>query len=264
MSQPLDNVRNGVDTFSPGTFSPHPQRASVATMLRAQAIMEAKLFLRHGEQALLSFIIPIGALLAVHFLPLMDTDDPVTEALPLMLAIAAMSSGFTGQAISLAFDRRYGALKRTGASGVPAWTIIVGKIAGVAVVSILQFALLTAIAFLLGWRVGMLEFFGAWLVFFMGVAAFTAVGMMLGGTFSSEFVLGVANLIWVAFVGAAAFVLFRSEGDPSLAVQIIPSVALAEGIQNAFQSIFPTTQLIILAAWLIAGVLAAVKWFRFN
>lgn len=264
MSQPLDNAHTNVDNFSPGTFAPNPRRASVSTMLRAQSVMEAKLFLRHGEQALLSFIIPIGALLAVYFLPLMDSADPVTDALPLMLAIAAMSSGFTGQAISLAFDRRYGALKRTGASGVPAWTIITGKIVGVAMVSVLQFVLLTGIASLLGWRAGIGEFLGAWLVFLMGVAAFTALGMMLGGTFSSEIVLGVANLIWVAFVGAAAFVLFRSAGDPSLAVQIIPSVALAEGIQTAFHGGVPTTQLLILAGWLVAGVLAAVKWFRFN
>lgn len=263
----MNSTHGHVDTsasFAPGTFTPNPRRASVAHMLKAQGIVEAKLFLRHGEQALLSFIIPIGALLAIYFLPLVDAADPVAASLPLMLAIAAMSSGFTGQAISLAFDRRYGALKRTGASGVPAWTIIMGKIIGVVTVSILQFVLLTGLAFVLGWRVSFVWLMGGWLVFLLGVAAFTAVGMMLGGTFSSEIVLGVANLIWVAFVGAAAFVLFRFDGDPSLAIQLIPSVALAEGLDNAFNGIVPITQILILFGWLVAGTAAATKWFRFN
>lgn len=263
----MNNTRGHVepsDSFAPGTFAPNPRRATVQRMLVSQGFVEAKLFLRHGEQALLSFIIPIGALLAIYFLPLIDDADPVSTSLPLMLAIAAMSSGFTGQSISLAFDRRYGALKRTGASGVPAWTIIVGKIIGVVTVSVLQFVLLTGLSFILGWRVSILSFFGGWLVFLVGVAAFTSLGMLLGGTFSSELVLGVANLIWVAFVGAAAFVLFRVEGDPSLVTQLIPSVALAEGLDVALNGAVPLCQIAILAGWLAIGGIAATKWFRFN
>lgn len=257
-------LNEGSPNFAPGTFTPNPKRAKVERMLVSQGVVEAKLFLRHGEQALLSFIIPIGALLAIYFLPLIDAADPVASSLPLMLAIAAMSSGFTGQAISLAFDRRYGALKRTGASGVPAWTIILGKIIGVVTVSILQFILLTGLAFVLGWRVSLLALLGGWLVFLIGVAAFTSIGMLLGGTFSSELVLGVANLIWVAFVGAAAFVLFRLNGDPSLAIQLIPSVALAEGLDRAFSGSLPSFQILILFCWMACGVAAATKWFRFN
>ena len=128
--------------FEPGTFSPDPRRAPVSKMLASQAKIEATLFLRHGEQLLLSFIIPLGMLIVIAILPVINDPHPLHKGFPLMLSIAAMSSGFTGQAISLAFDRRYGALKRTGASGVPTWTIIVGKILGVVTVSILQILVL--------------------------------------------------------------------------------------------------------------------------
>ena len=124
-------------TFPAGTFRPDPHRASTRTMLRAQAIIEAKLFLRHGEQLLLSFIIPVCMLVAITLLPVIEQDDPMRVGFPIVLAVAAMSSGFTGEAISLAFDRRYGALKRTGASGVPAGIIIVGKILGLVAVAII-------------------------------------------------------------------------------------------------------------------------------
>lgn len=98
-------------TFPAGTFRPDPHRASTRTMLRAQAIIEAKLFLRHGEQLLLSFIIPVCMLVAITLLPVIEQDDPMRVGFPIVLAVAAMSSGFTGEAISLAFDRRYGALR---------------------------------------------------------------------------------------------------------------------------------------------------------
>ncbi len=128
----------------------------------------------------------------------------------MVLAVASTSSGFTGQAISLAFDRRYGALKRTGASGVPAWTIIAGKIAAVFSMVVLQVVVLGGVAFLLGLRVGLSGIVLALFTLVLGVASFTALGLLLGGTLSSEMVLAVANLIWfilmgVVFLGIMAF-----------------------------------------------------------
>ena len=69
------------------------------------------------------------------------------------MALAVISTAFTGQAIAVAFDRRYGALKRLGrdrAAGVghhrrasrwPWWPVV-----------FLQSILLGAIGFALGWR----------------------------------------------------------------------------------------------------------------
>src|SRR5699024_5913823 len=109
-------------------------------------------FLRHGEQQLLSVIIPLVALILTARLPMLNDETSVNEILPMVLAIATSSSGFTGQAIAVAFDRRYGALKRTGASGVPTSTIILGKIIAVAAMAGLQIVLLSSVALLLGWR----------------------------------------------------------------------------------------------------------------
>lgn len=250
--------------FEPGTFAPDPRRAPVSRMLASQAKIEATLFLRHGEQLLLSFIIPLGMLIVIAILPVINDPHPLHKGFPLMLSIAAMSSGFTGQAISLAFDRRYGALKRTGASGVPTWTIIVGKILGVVTVSILQILVLGTTALLLGWTT---TFGGALFciaVFFLGVAAFTSLGMAMGGTLSSELVLGLANLIWVALIGSASFLLFRPPADPSWLYQLIPSISLSDGLLYASEGTFPGLQLLILAGWLLAGVGIATKWFKFT
>lgn len=37
------------------------------------------------------------------------------------MSLAVIATAFTGQAIAVAFDRRYGALKRLGATALPVW-----------------------------------------------------------------------------------------------------------------------------------------------
>ncbi|WP_185967157.1 MULTISPECIES: ABC transporter permease [unclassified Corynebacterium] len=250
--------------FPAGTFSPAPQPARTQTMVIAQGKIESLLFLRHGEQLLLSFIIPIGMLIALAFLPLVEDPHPLQKGLPLMLAIAAMSSGFTGQAISLAFDRRYGALKRSGASGVSRTTIVLGKILGVLVVSILQIILLSSCALLLGWHPHLIGLPVSVLCFFLGVCCFTSLGMAIGGALSSEIVLGISNLIWILLVGVASFYLFRMSGSPSWLLQYIPSVALTQGLVSSFDGHIPLTQIFMLLGWTGLGVASAVKWFKFD
>ncbi|MCS4531010.1 ABC transporter permease [Corynebacterium sp. ES2794-CONJ1] len=247
----------------PGIFSPQPQRASVMHMLKSQGKIEALLFLRHGEQFLLSFVIPIGIIIAAYFLPQLDTYSPHSPIFPTVLAIAAMSSGFSGQAISLAFDRRYGALKRAGASGVPASTIILGKVVGLLVVSSLQVACLTLVALITGWRTTFGFGVIGVVIFFVGVACFTALGMFLGGTLSSEMVLGLANLIWVLLVGAASYLTFNVESIHPL-YHIIPSVALADGIGSAFAGQFPGFAVLSLIVWTILGIAASIRFFSFT
>ena len=132
--------------FAPGTFTPQPRRASTTKLVSAQARMETLLFLRHGEQQLLSMVIPIAMLIGFTLMPFLDLDDPIARLFPMVLAVAVMSAGFTGQAIAVVFDRRYGALKRMGASALPKWAIIAGKACAVVVVVLLQTLVLGAIA----------------------------------------------------------------------------------------------------------------------
>ena len=178
--------------------------------------------------------------------------------------MASTSSGFTGQAISLAFDRRYGALKRTGASGVPAWTIIAGKIAAVFSMVFLQVVVLGGVAFLLGLRVGLSGIVLALFTLVLGVASFTALGLLLGGTLSSEMVLAVANLIWFILMGVVGWAMYsQGLGNDGL-LTLVPTVAMASALNDAFNNVFPWQELLVLIAWAGAASFAAVRWFRFE
>ena len=182
----------------------------------------------------------------------------------MVLAVAATSAGFTGQAISLAFDRRYGALKRTGASGVPAWAIIGGKIIGVLTMVVFQILVLGATAFALGLRISVPGILLMIVSLIFGVAAFTAMGLVLGGTLSSEAVLALANLIWFILLAIVGWALYsQGLGDNGL-LNIVPTVALAGALADASNSTFPGIELISLTAWLAVASYAAVRWFRFD
>lgn len=250
-------------TLEDGIFTPQPQRASFSKMAAAQGLIESKLMLRHGEQLLLNVIVPAGLLIAAAVVPIFGDTD-FDKLVPMVFAVAATSAGFTGQAISLAFDRRYGALKRAGASGVPPWVIIAGKIIGVLSMVGLQLVILGTIAAVLGWRVGITGAVLGLATLLVGVAVFTSLGLLMGGTLSSEMVLALANLFWIVLMGILGWVAYSGDLAHAGWWNAVPTVALAGALTQALQGGFNTLAWISLAVWAAIGVTAAARWFRFD
>lgn len=252
--------------FPTGTFAPKPNRAPISRVIRSQAKIESLLFLRHGEQQLLSMIIPIGLLVGLALIPFVPLDDPIDRVFPMVLAVAIMGAGFTGQAIAVAFDRRYGALKRIGAAGVPTFALIGGKVAAVTVVVVLQVLVLSVVALLLGWTPTGLGLLLALIFVLLGVATFTALGLWLGGTLSSEMVLALSNTIWFIMLGAAGYSAIADDlsSTMSFLLNLVPSVALATGLREALAGEFNWFALLVLVGWTTVGALAAKKFFSFT
>ncbi|GAB3880139.1 hypothetical protein GCM10029964_033860 [Kibdelosporangium lantanae] len=108
-------------TFPAGTFTPAPAAGPKLRMLAAHARTEVALTLRNGEQILLTLLIPIALLVGLTYVHVVSMPEPrVNSLVPRVFALAVMSSAFTGQAIALGFDRRYGVLKRLAATALPA------------------------------------------------------------------------------------------------------------------------------------------------
>lgn len=254
--------------FPVDTFTPAPRLAKSSKIVAAQAKIEALLFLRHGEQQLLSMVIPVAMLVGLSLFRVNDLADPVQRIFPMTLAIAVMGAGFTGQAIAVAFDRRYGALKRIGASGVPTWALIGGKVAAVAVVVMLQVLVLSVVAVVLGWEPGWGTVPGGLIMLVLGVTTFTSAGLLLGGTLSSEMVLALANTIWFVLLGTAVYVAMMGDNlatVPRYALMMIPSVALSEGFHSAVTGGGVNMWAVaVLLVWTFFGVIAARRFFRFT
>jgi len=256
--------------FPAGTFTPDPRPAPVRQMLTAQYGLELKLLLRNGEQLLLTMFIPITLLIGLTLLPLGPFGEGrghrVSVFVPAIMALAVISTAFTGQAIAVAFDRRYGALKRLGATALPVWGIIAGKALAVVTVVFLQALLLGGIGLALGWRPQPAGLALGAVVIALGTATFVALGLLLGGTLRAEIVLAIANLMWFVFAGLGALTLEAGIVPKAVGwvARLTPSGALTEALSRATHVSIDWFGIAVLAVWGVLAAAAAVRWFRFT
>jgi len=253
--------------FTPGMFTPDPAAAGAGPMLLSQSRFELRLLLRNGEQLLLTMFIPLTLLIGLTLLPVIDLPRPrVSTVVPGIMALAVMSTAFTGQAIAVGFDRRYGALKRLGATALPRWGVLAGKTAAVGVVVALQALLIGGVGGALGWRpsVGGLAL-GA-VILGIGTAAFGALGLLLGGSLKAEVVLALANAIWLVLLGLGGVVvpLARLPAGVAAVARLLPSGALSEALRAALAGGVDPAAIGVLLGWGVLAAAVATRTFRFT
>jgi ABC-2 type transport system permease protein len=255
-----------VSTWAPGTLTPRPQAASRASMLASQTKAELTLALRNGEQVLLTLIIPLGLLVVLTKLSFVRVPGRrVDFFVPGVLSLAIMSSAFTGQAIATGFERQYGVLKRLGATPLPRSVLLVAKTLGVLIVELLQLVLLVAVGYLLGWepRGNVL---GVLALVALGTAAFSGLGLLLGGTLRGLTTLAAANLIWfvLLLLGGVVFPL-TEYGAAADILRLLPTAALSDGLRELLQKgVTDGQDLLVLAVWAVVALAAATKAFRWE
>ncbi|MFF4599352.1 ABC transporter permease [Amycolatopsis sp. NPDC001319] len=234
-------------------------------MLRTHARVEAALTLRHGEQLLLTLIIPLALLIGLSLLDILPASQlgstsKVDWITPRILALAVMSSAFTGQAIALGFDRRYGVLKRLSATALPRGLLVAGRVVAALVVVVLQSIVIGVVAAFLGWSPSGAGIAAAIVLLVLGTAAFGALGVLLGGALRAEAVLALANIVWFVLLLAGGILLAPSALPTGLGVvvSLLPSGALAEGMRAALvDGHFAFGPMAALAVWaIVAGLIA--------
>ncbi|MER6988120.1 ABC transporter permease [Saccharopolyspora hirsuta] len=240
--------------FPAGTFAPAPGRGRPLRMLLAQTRVEALLIIRHGEQALLTLIIPLALLIGLSTLHIGDLPEPrVNSVMPRILALAVMSTAFTGQAIALGFDRRYGVLKRLSATALPRWTLISGRVLATLLVVALQAVVLGVAAVLLGWSPELSGLLPAVPLLVLGTLAFGAAGVLVGGALRAEIVLALANAIWFVLLLAGGLALPAADlpGPLGALAGFLPSGALSAALDAVLvNGSLPGVQpVVVLLAW---------------
>ena len=252
-----------------GVFAPAPGAAPLTVMIRAQAVLETKMLLRNGEQLLLTVVIPALLLVLFSGVDIVNTGSgkSVDFLAPGILALAVLSTAFTGQAIATGFERRYGVLKRLGASPLPRWALLTAKTASVLVTEVLQVALLTVIAFALGWSPHGNPF-AVLLLLLLGTAAFSGLGLLMAGTLKAEATLAAANLVFLLLlVGGGVIVpMDKFSGGVQSVLKLLPISALSDGLRDVLQhgAAMPWGDLGILAVWAVVGLAAAARFFRWE
>lgn len=254
---------------SPGGLAPRPGAAPRTRILVAQTAAEIRMTLRNGEQLLLTLVIPLLLLVGLSHLP---TDvvghSPAIDAVtPGILALAVISSAFTGLAIATGFERRYGVLKLLGATPLGRSGLLVAKTLGVLVVELVQVVLIVVVAWLLGWHpVG--SPLSAAVLLVLGTAAFASLGLLLAGTLRAEATLAVANGLYLLLIAVGAVVIPAGRMPAALEplVTLLPSAALGQGLRDVLLhgDALPLGSVAVLLVWTAIGSVAASRTFRWS
>ncbi|HEX6467564.1 MAG TPA: ABC transporter permease [Streptosporangiaceae bacterium] len=254
------------------SLAPAPGAAPLPAMVRAHASYELRAVLRNGEQLLLTLVIPVVLLLLFGATSLLDLGPGrrVDFLAPGVIALAIMSTAFTGQAIGTGFERRYGVLKRLAATPLPRAGLIAAKTISVVAVEVLQVAVVSAVAVALGWRPhgGPAGAAAVVLLVLLGTAAFSGLGLLIAGTLRAEATLAAANLVYLLLLvlGGVVFPLTDFPGAAVSALDLLPISALADGLRQVLQhgAALPGKDVAVLAAWAVAGPALAARFFRWE
>ena len=251
------------------TFTPSPGVAPLPRMIGAQTGHELRTLLRNGEQLLLTLIIPVGLLVLFSTAPLLDLGPGrrVDFLAPGVLALAVLSTAFTGQAIGTGFERRYGVLKRLGATPLPRSGLIAAKSLTVLLVEVVQAVILGVVALALGWSPHGDPFVAIVLVL-AATAAFSGFGLLMAGTLRAEATLAAANLVYLVLLvlGGVVFPLTKFSGGLRSVLELLPISALADGLRQVLQhgAAFPARDLVVLLVWAALGLGLAARFFRWE
>jgi ABC-2 type transport system permease protein len=251
-----------------GSFVPAPGAAPPARRVAAMAAMEFRTLLRNGEQLLLTLVIPVLILVFFTVAPVVHVVGSRVDFLaPGVLALAIMSTAFTGQAIGTGFERRYGVLKRLGATPLARWGLMLGKTLAVLGVEALQVAVLVAVAYALGWHPHGSPA-TAVLLLVLGTAGFSGLGLLLAGNLRAEATLAGANLIYLVLLGLGG-VIFPLTAFPAAARSVLaylPISALSDGLRQVlhYGAAFPVRDVLTLVVWAVLALVAAASTFSWE
>jgi ABC-2 type transport system permease protein len=255
-------------------FRPAPGAASLPRMIGAQASLEAKTLVRNGEQLLLVLIIPVLLLIGFsqeHFISIgSGKSGRVDFVVPGIIALAIMSTAFTSQAIATGFERRYGVLKRLGATPLSRVGLIAAKTSTVIAVELAQAVIIIGVGLGLGWHPHTTAAGVAWAVLLAvaGTAAFSGLALLMAGTLRAEATLAAANLVYLILLGVGGVLFSLSQFPPGARgpLKLLPSGALSDGLHHVLQyhGGFPGADFAVLVAWAVVGIGLAARTFKWE
>ena len=199
--------------------------------------------------------------------------DLATYYVPGIITLAVVSATLVSLTMNLTIAREAGRLKRFRGTPLPAWAFIAGRVGNSIVVSLLMVVVVTGIgAAFFGVEVPTATAPALLVAVLVGAFAFCSLGFALSAAIPSEEAAPAitnATVLPLYFI-SGVFIPESEIPDGVLAVaDLFPIRHLFEAFFAAFDPAtagagFEWGQLAIVAAWGLAGLLAAVRWFRWT
>jgi ABC-2 type transport system permease protein len=267
---------------------PDPAAATAATttarpsdlaLLWRQVRAQNKLFLRNPFSAFFSLAFPVMFLLLFGSL---NGGGRIEELggiryiqflAPGMLAFAVISTCYTGLVTGVAINRDEGLLKRVRGTPLPPWAYITARI-GSAVWFSMVSAVVMVVAAVLLFRVEVVGRMlpAAVVTLLAGAACFCALGMAVAAVIpNGEAAPVIANFTFfpIAFVSDLFFPTAGAPAWVGTVGSVFPVKHFAVALEHTFNPLvggsgFQWGHLAMLGLWTVAGVLVAVRFFRWE
>src|SRR5919112_653536 len=245
-------------------------RPSDLSLLWRQFRAQNKLFLRNPFSAFFSLAFPVmflllfGSLNGSGRIPELNNIRYIQFLAPGMLAFAVISTCYTGLVTGVAINRDEGLLKRVRGTPLPPWVYITARIASAVFFSLVS-AVVMVIAAVLLFQVEVIGRMlpAATVTLLAGAACFCALGMAVAAVIPNFTFFPVAFVSDLFFPTAGAPAWVGTVGS------IFPVKHFALALEDTFNpfvhgSGFQWDHLGVMALWTVAGVVVAVRFFRWE
>ena len=235
--------------------------------LTAHLRLELALIARNGESVLLTIGIPVLLLLFFGNVDVLPIDgDLIAFLAPGVIALAVLSTSLVNLAISTAFEREYGVLKRLGATPLGRPRLLAAKTLAVLAVEGVQITVLWLLALTQGWHPSPGAGFVVAVV--LGTVACAGLGLCLAGSLKALVTLAAANGLYLVLLLLSGMVIPLSKlpGPVRGVARALPSGALAEAVRGSLShggSVAGRTWL-VLALWAAGSPILATRLFRWE
>lgn len=196
--------------------------------------------------------------------------ETTTYYVPAIITLSVISATMQSLAMSLVIAREDGRLKRGRGTPMPPWLFIAGRVGNSIVVALLMMALISALGRILyGVPIPWSRLPSIVLVLVVGAAAFCCLGIALTAAIPTQDAAA-------PIVNALLLPLYFLSGvfipDDQLPTGVI-HFADAFPVRHFFEAFFDSyvggasvswDNLAVVALWGIAGLLAAIRWFRWT
>ena len=251
---------------------------NVLALTATQVRYVNKAFWRNPASAFFTFAFPLMFL--VIFTSLLGNDsvqiglrtvNTSTYYVASMAAFAVITACFTNVATTITFQRDAGVLKRTNGTPLPAGSFLGARMVHALLVSVLLVVLTTAF----GWAfydadvptgITLLRFL---IVLVVGAAAFCALGLAITAVIpNADASLAIVNATILPLLFLSGIFIPFGNGTPGWIewiARIFPVKHFADGMQAGYLgTAFSWTDVLVVAAWGLAGMLLAIRFFSWE
>lgn len=191
---------------------------------------------------------------------------------PGIAVFAMVTAGYTNLAITVSMDRDEGILKRIRGTPLPPWVYLAGRIGAAVAVGVFSVVLMFVVGVLFfGVEVVWDRLPTAALILAGGAATFASLGLAVAGLApngQAAPAMANATILPLAFVSGIFFPMDTAPGWLQVVAGWFPlrpfGAAFTDQFNPNISPGFPWSELAVMAAWLVMGVVVAARTFSWD